>query len=251
MPIERAHAHNDYLHPRPLLDALRHGFCSVEADIFLTPEKTLLVAHTKEELKPERTLEKLYLEPLRNLIKENKSSVYPATGTNKPSRFILLIDLKTDAATTYPVLHETLARYADILTEVTDGKVAERAVTVVLSGSRPSLDTLARQSPRYAGYDGRLSDLDSDVPAHLMPMISDNWALKIAWSGNGSMPEATRKKLLDIVEKAHARKRLVRFWAVPEKESLWQTQFDSKVDLINSDRLADLKEFLLRQKKLP
>ena len=28
-----AHAHNDYEHARPLLDALDHGFCGVEADV--------------------------------------------------------------------------------------------------------------------------------------------------------------------------------------------------------------------------
>jgi len=33
VPLIPAHAHNDYLHARPLLDALDHGFCSVEADI--------------------------------------------------------------------------------------------------------------------------------------------------------------------------------------------------------------------------
>lgn len=34
-PLERAHAHNDYEHDRPLLDALDHGFTSVEADVWL------------------------------------------------------------------------------------------------------------------------------------------------------------------------------------------------------------------------
>ena len=34
-PLGQAHAHNDYYHKRPLLDALSHGFCSVEADVFL------------------------------------------------------------------------------------------------------------------------------------------------------------------------------------------------------------------------
>ena len=33
-PLRRAHAHNDYYHKRPLLDALDQGFCSVEADVF-------------------------------------------------------------------------------------------------------------------------------------------------------------------------------------------------------------------------
>jgi hypothetical protein len=33
--LERAHAHNDYEHERPLFDALDHNFKSVEADIWL------------------------------------------------------------------------------------------------------------------------------------------------------------------------------------------------------------------------
>lgn len=250
-PLTRAHAHNDYEHARPLFDALSHGFCSVEADIFVTPEKALLVGHSQADLKPERTLEKLYLAPLAERIKQNQGSVYPVSGEHKSPRFILLIDIKTDAAKTYPVLHDLLTKYQSILTEVRDGQVTERAITVVLSGSRPSLDSLSKQSPRYAGYDGRWGDMDSNAPSHLMPMISDNWALRIGWNGNGTMPDKERKKMLEFIEKAHARQRLVRFWAVPEKESLWQMQYDQKVDLINTDRLAELKQFLLRQMKSP
>ena len=43
-PLLRAHAHNDYLHSRPLADALAHGFWSIEADVWLT-NGALLVAH--------------------------------------------------------------------------------------------------------------------------------------------------------------------------------------------------------------
>src|SRR5271157_4619073 len=35
VPLTRVHAHNDYLHPPPLFDALNCGFCSVEADVHL------------------------------------------------------------------------------------------------------------------------------------------------------------------------------------------------------------------------
>src|SRR5436190_1820266 len=38
--LPNAHAHNDYLHTRPLLDALDQGFCSVEADIHLVNGKS-------------------------------------------------------------------------------------------------------------------------------------------------------------------------------------------------------------------
>ena len=69
-PLPHAHAHNDYEHARPLLDALAHGFCSVEADVFLRDGR-LLVAHTPLDLKPERTLERLYLDPLRQRVRAN------------------------------------------------------------------------------------------------------------------------------------------------------------------------------------
>jgi len=52
--ISSAHAHNDYQHKRPLLDALDRGFCSVETDVHLV-DGQLLVAHTRSGVKPERT----------------------------------------------------------------------------------------------------------------------------------------------------------------------------------------------------
>src|SRR5256885_4523438 len=59
--LVHAHAHNDYEHPRPLLDALDCGFLSVEADVFLVNGQ-LLVAHDREKTSPQRTLQSLYLD---------------------------------------------------------------------------------------------------------------------------------------------------------------------------------------------
>jgi hypothetical protein len=94
-PLAQAHAHNDYLHGRPLFDALSHGFTSVEADVFLVGEK-LCVAHEARAIKPERTLQSLYLDPLRERMKENNGRIYPACA-----RFLLLIDIKSAAEPTY------------------------------------------------------------------------------------------------------------------------------------------------------
>src|SRR5437773_7233099 len=74
-PLRHAHAHNDYEHKRPLLDALAHGFCSVEADVFLS-DGALLVGHERKDLRPGRTLEKLYLDPLAQRAKANGGRVY-------------------------------------------------------------------------------------------------------------------------------------------------------------------------------
>src|ERR1700749_2873358 len=71
-----AHAHNDYVHKRPLFDALDQGFCSVEADIFLRDGK-LLVAHTSNQIVSGRSLQALYLDPLRERVQKNHGHVYP------------------------------------------------------------------------------------------------------------------------------------------------------------------------------
>jgi glycerophosphoryl diester phosphodiesterase len=238
-PLARAHAHNDYLHPRPLLDALDHGFCSVEADIFVTPDG-LLVAHERKDLRAGRTLQKLYLDPLRDIVKSRGAQVYPGGP-----RFYLLIDVKTEAEATYAALDKVLAQYADILSVTENGKFEPKAVTIVLSGNR-AIETITKQAVRYVGIDGRPENLSSDAPAHLIPWISANWNLLFAWQGEGPMPDDERAKLVEIVDQAHQRGRKVRFWAMPEKEAVWRELTGAGVDLINTDKLDELREFLSR-----
>jgi glycerophosphoryl diester phosphodiesterase len=237
VPLENAHAHNDYLHVRPLLDALDHGFTSVEADVFLVDGK-LLVAHERASLKPERTLELLYLDPLAKRVEQNVGRVY-----KDGPRFFLLVDIKSEARTTYGELQNVLAKYAKMLTVIENGKVREGAVTVVVSGERPKLHP-ADVGVRYAGLDGRPLDLSSQLPSHFMPMISDKWSNNFTWTGEGAMPASERAKLAEMVNKAHAAGRVVRFWATPEKESVWRELRTAGVDLINTDELARLAEFL-------
>jgi hypothetical protein len=238
VPLPQAHAHNDYRHDRPLIDALAHGFCSVEADIFLV-DGQLLVGHGRSELKPGRTLERLYLDPLRRRVRQNDGQVYPGGPT-----FTLLIDIKSSGEKTYRALRKVLAEYSDILTCVRGDESTAGAVTVVISGNRARA-TIAADGPRFAGIDGRLSDLDTDKPSHLMPWISDRWGQHFSWRGEGSMPGAEREKLRAIVEKAHQAGRRVRFWATPENTAVWQELHAAGVDLINTDDLAGLQRFLL------
>ena len=105
--------HNDYEHKRPLFDALDQGLCSVEADIFLV-DGQLLVGHVRRLLKPERTLESLYLIPLKERIAKNGGRVYRGGP-----EFTLLIDIKTNGPTTYAALKKVLEKYADFINSPT------------------------------------------------------------------------------------------------------------------------------------
>jgi hypothetical protein len=236
-PLERAHAHNDYLHPRPLLDALAQGFCSVEADIFLV-DGELLVAHDRPDVRPERTLQALYLEPLRERIVRNDGRVFPGSPP-----FTLLIDIKADAELAYSALRELLASYRDILTVFGSNQTTTGAVTVILSGDRP-WTIVQQEKERFVALDGRLADLDREWQSHLVPLISDRWTSHFTWNGSGPLPDAEKRKLREIVERAHQQGRRIRFWGAADQPSMWQAQHGAGVDLINTDRLADLATFL-------
>jgi glycerophosphoryl diester phosphodiesterase family protein len=237
-PLPRAHAHNDYEHTRPLLDALDRGFCSVEGDIHLVDGK-LLVAHDRQQVKSDRTLQSLYLEPLRQRVKANGGSVY-----RDGPPFTLLIDVKTDGEQTYMLLRKVLEEYADVLTRFTPDSTEPKAVTVVLSGNRPKA-MLTAEKVRYAGYDGRLGDLEGDDSRHLTTLVSDNWPSHFKWRGMGPLPADEKIKLKQLVAKAHEQGRKLRFWGAPDRVEVWKEFFDAGVDLINTDNLAGLQKFLL------
>jgi glycerophosphoryl diester phosphodiesterase len=236
-PLPQAHAHNDYEHPRPLFDALDQGFCSVEADVHLV-NGVLLVAHDSDKVDPKRTLESLYLEPLRLRVKANKGAVYPSGPP-----LLLLVDIKTEAEPTYAALQPLLKRYREMLTEFTTHTTRTGTVTVVLSGNRP-IESVAAESVRYASIDGRLPDLENDSSRHLIPLVSDNWTKHFQWRGEGEISAQDRMKLASFVSKAHAQGRRIRFWGLPDTRDAWKLMLDSGVDLINTDDLAGLQKFL-------
>jgi len=229
-----AHSHNDYLHARPLLDALDQGFCSVEADIHLVNGK-LLVAHDADKVDPAKTLEKLYLDPIQERF-----------GNRKPGEFSLMIDIKTDAESTYGVVRETLTKYAGMLTAFRGDKVELKAVTIILSGNRP-INMVSNEPVRYAAIDGRLADLDANPPRSLVPWISDNWAKVFTWRGEGKIPDEERARLKRWVQQAHEQGRKIRFWAIPDDKRGWAELRRAGVDLINTDNLAQLRAFLISE----
>lgn len=241
VPLVQAHSHNDYLHKRPLLDALDHGFCSVEADIHLV-DGQLLVAHDRDKTRPDRTLQSLYLDPLRERVKRNGGRVYRGGP-----EVTLLIDLKHDWHVLYPALRAVLVKYADILTTFRNGRKEANAVLVIISGNH-SLDMLDGETVRYAALDGVLATLNSDVPASLVPWISAQWGRAFKWRGEGAMPEGELARLKEIVAKAHQQGRRVRFWGAPDQPVFWAMLRDAGVDLINTDSLPGLEKFLRTSK---
>ncbi|WP_295019063.1 phosphatidylinositol-specific phospholipase C/glycerophosphodiester phosphodiesterase family protein [uncultured Micrococcus sp.] len=243
-PLPQAHAHNDYEHSRPLLDALSHGFTSVEADVWLV-DGELLVAHDAWELADAPTLQEAYLDPLAEIVSPNGKSLYPGYEGD----FQLLIDIKSAGPETWLAVENALDDYGYI-TRVHNGKVKDRAVEAVISGNRP-LELMEAAKTRHTFYDGRSGDLESGIDDTFMPLVSENWNKLFTWQGVGEMPVAERERLHAYVQTAHDAGYRVRFWATNDvagqaRENLWAELEAAGVDHINTDDLAGLEEFLTR-----
>lgn len=238
-PVRRGHSHNDYTRKRPLAQALELGYGSIEADIWLV-DGVLLVGHDREDLKPERTLVAMYLDPLAARARE-RGAIY-ATG-EPPLQ--LLIDIKSNGERAYAALHELLRERSDVFSECNDGRVTERAVKVVISGACPR-EMIAAQPRRWAFVDGRKRDLEGEAgaPVSLVPLVSEAWTTYFSWPGIGEMPEAQQAKLRELAATAHARGYTLRFWGAPQVEGIWREQHAAGVDWINADDLRRGAEFL-------
>jgi len=156
-----AHSHNDYEQAVPFYTAYNAGFGSIEADIFLV-DGQLYVAHNKSDIRTERTLAALYLEPLQN---------------SKPRPLQLLIDIKTDAEPTLGALIKLLEQYK------------RDSLKIVITGNRPD-NSKWTNYPSWIFFDGRPNEKYSDEVSQKVALISDRFS---SWDDVRPLVEAAHK----------------------------------------------------------
>ncbi len=237
-PFPQAHAHNDYAHNHPLFDALHNGFLSVEADVFLINGK-LLVSHTYPIFKT-KTLEELYLIPLDSILRTNGGRIYP--GYDGP--FYLMIDIKSEGASIYPVLKRALLRYPTLFNK----SASHQPVVIFLSGNRP-IEMVVHDPAAVVSLDGRPRDLGKSYSAVVMPVISDNYNKWSDWNGEGLPSPTDLQKIEALAKRVHAEGKKLRLWAIPDNPVAWKALLEAGVDFINSDHLSELHSFLKTYKK--
>lgn len=244
IPLSNAFAHNDYFHDRPLFDALDNGYTYIEADVFLKDDE-LIVAHINPYFKDRKTLENLYLKPLAERITKNGGQVYKGYA----AQLTLMIDIKTDADRTYNALKLLLQKYRSIFTVYDNGKVSNGPVIAVISGNKP-YRAIEAEKTRLAFIDADLRDLSNAKGLYIYTMASCKYSKLMKWTGRGIIPRDEKARLKTYVEQAHRDGRKVRLWASPESKVVWRELLNCGVDLINTDKLTMLKDFLKDNEKL-
>ena len=233
-PHVNAHAHNDYAHDRPLFEALENGFVSIEADVHLSNGK-ILVGHDHPTSK---TLESLYLKPLDSIARRNGGKVYP----QKNVTVMLMIDIKTDGVKTFKALQKLLSKYADASNPGT-----YKGFRVFISGNR-AIELIRNDPQHLSSIDGRPEDIGKGFTEAEMPVISENYSKIIKWDGKGSPTQEDLNKLTSLASKVHAENKKLRLWGIPDQENAWNVLLQAGVDLINSDKLKELNDFLTTKK---
>lgn len=222
-PRAAVFAHNDYEKPNPLHAAYQLQVEYIEVDIFLV-ENNLLVGHTQQELKPSRTLDSLYLIPLLHYVKQHGDQT-----------LALVIDFKTGGKTAN-VLAEKLQQYPALL--------KAKHLKFIISGSVPDRERWP-ELPDFLHIDGRPGIPYTQEQLKRVALISR--ALPVRWGTEG-LDENAKDTLIKIRDEVHGKGKPLRFWATPDHADAWKQLIGLGVDVINTDRPADVVSFLSSQK---
>jgi len=227
------HVHNDYEKSEPLTNALRHKAWSIEADVFLVGTR-LLVAHSKNELSTAKTLDSFYLQPIIELFRKNKGTISEDTAYAP----VLMIDIKEDGEMAIAALIKLLSSHLSVF----DRTINSKAVQVVISGDRgPSFKWITY--PSFLLFDGRPTENYDEAKLARIAFISDSWA---RYALPPVMDEYDRVK--EVIEKVHQLRKPIRFWATPDNSELWELQKKLGVDIINTDKVAECREYFMKNK---
>lgn len=159
------HSHNDYWRKVPLFSALYAGCIGTEADVWDFGGQHLFVGHNNAALTANRTFLSLYIDPLVKILERQnpKTNFYNGSShgvfdTDHEQSLTLLVDLKTDGATTWPRVLQQLEslRKRGWLSFVENGVVHKRPVTVVGTGETPFNVLTANTTYRDAFFDAPL-----------------------------------------------------------------------------------------------
>lgn len=228
-----AHSHNDYEQKRPFHAAYELGFGSIEADVFLK-DNGLYVAHNFEDIKPERTLEALYLKPLLQKTSENKGFPYP-----QRKEIQLLIDIKNTGPATLVALQKLFDPYRKEL----------RHVRIVISGQMPPPNEMFAQDKLFT-FDGRKELIyPKNAFSYVVLVSSSMLSFGKYWDGKQPLDQEIRGRIETFVQLQHAQKKLVRLWATPDTALGYQTLKELGVDYIGTDNLAELATFLGKEER--
>ena len=226
------HSHNDYNRTVPFWEAYSQHCASIEADVFLQ-DGEILVAHNRKDVTAERSLRKMYIEPIVKTFRENGGRMWKGSD----DRLQLVVDLKTGES--LPGVIALAEEYPDVFT-------TENGVKIVITGDEPAPEDFGKW-PAWLWFDGDFKDGKLNYTPELLKriaMISTDFR-KFArnWNGKGRMINSELEAVTKAIETAHEAGKPIRFWDAPEGTTAYFTLHKLGVDFFNTDYPAQCALF--------
>ncbi len=217
------HSHNDYHQKEPLIGALEATAKSIEIDVFLKNDK-VLVGHVRSELSDDKSLEKMYILPLKKHLE-----------THPGYDFFFMIDVKTEAVSTLNAIDNILKKYPELF--------SENGIQIVISGSRPKPENYNDYAP-YIWFDGRNpSDVETSG-GNKIALISQDFSSFTSWRGKGDIPQKDLEKLELFIKECHNQHRAVRLWDTGDSNEMRDFLISIGVDYLNSDTPKETRQYI-------
>jgi alkaline phosphatase len=225
--VANAHAHNDYIHPVPFYTAYNAGFGSIEADIFPV-NSVLLVAHSKKEIMLQNTLKSLYLNPI---LKELQG--------NNLHQLKLLVDIKENYKLSLDLLIKELNPFNQYLSTPQNIK----PLMIIISGDRPPPSEY-KNYPDYIFFDDNFIQKHTTEEWKRVGLISRPFDKMSEWKGEREINHKEKKRIQNTIDSVHNAGKPFRFWAAPDNKISWKLQKKLHADLIGTDKIDELANYL-------
>ena len=220
------HSHNDYNRTAPFWEAYSQHCRSIEADVHWH-EGQLLVGHDVEDLKPENTFLRMYVDPIVRTFRANGGKMWAGS----PDRLMLMVELKSP---TEPELTEVIK----VLEQFPDVFCSPDGVQIAITGNTPAKEHFC-DYPAWVGYDGDIRDEYTPEQLERVALVSNSFRMFAKkWNGKGRMIDPELDAVNAAIAKVHSWGKPIRFWEAPEGTTAYFTFWKLGVDIINTDKPA-------------
>lgn len=220
------HSHNDYNRTAPFWEAYSQHCRSIEADVHWH-DGQLLVGHDVEDLRPENSFLRMYVDPIVRTFRANGGRMWEGSE----DRLQLMVELKS---TTEPELTEVIK----LLEQFPDVFCSDQGVKIAITGNVPSKDHF-QDYPVWVGFDGDIRETYTWAQLERVALVSNSFRLFAKkWNGKGRMIDPELNAVTAAIEKVHSWGKPIRFWEAPEGTTAYFTFWKLGVDIINTDKPA-------------
>ncbi len=225
--VADAHSHNDYKNSIPFFRAYNNGFGSIEADVYAVNGR-LMVAHSKKEISDDRSLQNMYIAPLAEKL------------AHDPQRKLrLLIEIKEDYKVTLPLVEEELKPLAPYISH--PGQPGR--LSIVMTGAVPPAAEMINY-PDWINFDVNHLNGFTAEQWQKIGLVSYPLSRYVRWDGKTALTDQAMEKIKAGIDSVHQAGKMIRFWESPDTQNSWLTLMRLGVDVIGTDDIDGLAEFL-------